>query len=84
MNYHVVLTPRAEKELDKLPTKQRTLIISSLEGLANDPYAGKKLKGKLQGSYSLRVWPYRVVYFVVKGQRTIIIIRIAGRARVYR
>lgn len=84
MDYHILFAPRAEKELDKLPIKQRTLIFSCLDGLAENPYIGKKLQGELQGCYSLRVWPYRVVYLVVKKDRTVLIIRIAGRARVYR
>lgn len=84
MDYRIILAPRAEKELDRLPVKQRTLILSSLEGLVDDPYIGKKLKGELQGCYSLRVWPYRVIYLVVKKDRSVLVIRIAGRARVYR
>ncbi len=41
-------------------------MLSALEGLREDPFAGKKLQGELYGLYSLRVWPYRIIYSIEK------------------
>jgi len=83
MAYQIVLLSSAEKELDKLPLKSRILVFSGIEGLAENPYEGKKLKGELQDCYSLRIWPYRVIYGIKKKERVVIIIRIGQRGSVY-
>ena len=51
--------------------------------LEQNPIAGKKLTGKLESQYSLRIWPYRIVYFVDK-ERDVIITDIRHRKDVYR
>ena len=40
-------------------------------------------RGKLESQYSLRIWPYRIVYFVDK-ERDVIITDIRHRKDVYR
>ncbi|RLC34341.1 MAG: hypothetical protein DRZ76_02845 [Candidatus Nealsonbacteria bacterium] len=52
--------------------------------LRKNLYAGKKLKGKFQGCYSLRIGPYRIIYKIYKSQLNILIIRIGPRQGVYK
>lgn len=81
---HVLVQPKAKKELKKLPQKERRKILRLLEQLEDNPFIGKKLEGELKGHYSIRIWPYRVIYQVLKKETMIIILRIAHRQGVYK
>lgn len=73
--------PQAVKQLKKLPINEKKKVIRKLELLSTDPYVGKALKGELEGLYSIRAWPYRIVYQITKS--SIIIYSIAHRQGVY-
>jgi len=49
--------------------------------LRYNPYLGKSLLGILKGYYSLRVWPYRILYTIK--DRTVIVINIDHRQNIY-
>lgn len=51
--------------------------------LEQNPIAGKKLTGKLEEQYSLRIWPYRIIYFI-NNKKDVIITDIGHRKDVYR
>ena len=53
--YQIVLSRTAEKDLDKIDMKYKPHIFAALFDLRKDPFLGKKLKGKFQDCYSLRV-----------------------------
>lgn len=80
----VQYTHRALKSLNKIPIVWRKRISKAIDGLRLEPFQGKKLKGELEGSFSLRVWPYRIIYLVNKKQITIIIMDIGHRQNVYK
>jgi mRNA interferase RelE/StbE len=84
MNYFIRLEHRAEKEYEKLDKSTQIKILKAFDTLAEDPFCGKKLGGELEGSYSIRVWPYRILYLMFPKQKTILILRIAHRKDVYR
>jgi mRNA interferase RelE/StbE len=81
--YRVVLSKSAEKDLNKVDKKFKPHIFAALFDLRRDPYSGKKLKGKFQNCYSLRVGVYRIIYRVYKRELDILIIRIGHRQGVY-
>lgn len=83
MRYRVSFKPSAEKDLKRIPKPTYYRVILALENLQNNPFVGKKLKGELYGLYSLRVWPYRIIYQVYKRELIVIIIRIGHRQGVY-
>ncbi len=58
---HIKLTKSALKDLNKIPSQKRKKIIQSLKAIES-PTLGKKLKGELSGIYSIRIWPYRILY----------------------
>ena len=66
MVFVLVLKPSAKKSLDKIPMSDRTKIVRILESVERDPYVGKKLQGDLRDQYSIRAWPYRIVYEIFK------------------
>lgn len=79
MRHHVRFKPRAEKELRKLPKRGHDRILVAISALLDNPYVGKKLKGEEKAYYTLRVWPYRLIYLIYKKERIIIIMRIGHR-----
>lgn len=58
----VILKRKAEKALLKLPKREQDKIRKKLHDLAESPLIGKPLRGEYQGCYSLRAWPYRILY----------------------
>ena len=60
----VIITPKAQKQYNHLPSKEQSKIKKKLMTLGNDPYSGKKLSGELAELRSLRVWPYRIIYYI--------------------
>lgn len=73
--------PHAVKQLKKIPIKDKRKVVKNLEALINDPTAGKKLKGELEGLRSLRAWPYRIIYEVLKSE--IVVLSVAHRQGAY-
>lgn len=82
--YQLRLKPSAEKSLAKLPKRDQQRVGLALLGLNRDPFVGKKLQGEYKGYYSIRVWPYRVIYVVIRSELVVIVIAIGHRQGVYR
>lgn len=61
--YQVILSPSAEKELERLPKKAIQRIMEALDGLAENPrpHGCLKLQGK-ENSYRIRVGVYPAIY----------------------
>ena len=77
------IKPSARKSLDKLPEDYRLKIRQALREIVADPFSGKKLSGKREGQYSIRVWPYRIIYIIKKKELIIFVIDIDHRQGVY-
>ena len=82
--FAVYLTERADKELSKLPDKDRSRIRSAIETLASTPLPRgvAKLRG-LRDAYRIRVGKYRVLYRILWKERMIVIFRVALRKKAY-
>lgn len=68
----VILSKNAEKEFARLPKTEKKKIFKKILTLQSDPFAGKLLAGELQGLFSLRAWPYRIIYEIKKPDKVII------------
>ena len=84
MMYKISLSRKAEKGLDKIHQPWHGRITIALKKLTIDPYIGKKLEGKYKNDYSIRVWPYRIIYTIKKKELIIEVIEIDHRGGVYR
>ena len=73
MEYQLRLKPSAEKELNKLPQKDYYRALAALSVIARDPFAGKKLEGKRKGQWSMRIWPYRIIYSIYKKELLVVV-----------
>ena len=82
--FTVILKKRAAKQHKKLPKDDQERILLGLKSLGLNPYAGKKLESDHNGFWSLRVWPYRIIYTIDKHIVTVTVVAIGDRKDVYR
>jgi mRNA-degrading endonuclease RelE of RelBE toxin-antitoxin system len=79
----VFLTPSALKQYSLLPEKFKSRVRKKLLFLENNPYEGKNLSERLLEIRSLRVWPYKILYYIDNKSKKIYIVTIAHRQGVY-
>ena len=86
MSYAVIFAATARRDLQRIPPRIVPAIIEFAYGdLAQTPRrVGKPLKRELEGSYSARRGPYRILYKINDPANRIEILRIDHRADVYR
>lgn len=82
--YAVIVVPKAKKELARLSRDYQERVALAINMLGENPYIGKKLEGKLQGAWTFRVWPYRILYRIEREIVTVTVLRIAHRQGVYK
>ena len=80
----IALSKDAEKQYKSLPKSQQMKILKKIMGLEQNQNAGKKLEGELKGFYSLRAWPYRILYEINKDKQLIEVHKIAHRQGAYK
>ena len=81
---NVAFSKDAQRQYERLPKPQQTKMLKKLIGLEQNPHAGKKLEGELKGIYSLRAWPYRILYEISEDKQRIEIHKIAHRQGAYK
>ncbi len=79
----VVITPKALKQYNHLPTQDQLKIKRKLIILEQSPLEGKKLTGSLTGVRSLKAWPYRILYYIDEKSKKVFIVTTAHRQGVY-
>ncbi|PIV84131.1 MAG: type II toxin-antitoxin system RelE/ParE family toxin [Candidatus Moranbacteria bacterium CG_4_10_14_3_um_filter_44_15] len=84
MEYHLKVKPSVQKKLERLPKADYYRILAAFSILAQNPFVGKKMKGEYEGSYSYRVWPYRIIYDIYKKELLVLVVRVGHRQRVYK
>ena len=84
MKFALVLKPKVKKSLDNLERKEREKIIRILDAIVDNPFLGKKLSGQYVGLYSVRAWPYRIIYEIRLKDLIIFVIGIKNRKDAYR
>jgi len=82
-NYTVVLTKKAQRQLDKLSDHIVVPILVAIEALANEPrpQGYKKLKGR--SAYRIRVGNYRIIYDIIDAELIIDVIAVGHRKEIY-
>jgi mRNA interferase RelE/StbE len=75
----------ARRQLDRLPVSVAAAVLETLEAIASNPRRlGKPLRFELEGCWSARRGPYRVVYRIDDETRVVSVLAVAHRADVYR
>ena len=80
----VALSEDAEKQYSRLPNNARTKIKKKLLSLEQNPYSGKKLAGELSDFWSIRAWPYRIIYEINERAKRVEIHKIKHRQGAYK
>lgn len=88
MNYKVVFTEKAKKELSKLDKSTMRLILAwirkNLEGCSDPRQYGKGLTANRSGQWRYRVGDYRLIAEIEDEKITIIILTVGHRRDVYK
>ena len=79
MKFILIIKPKARKNLDNLPEPYHSRIIASLVGISISPFSGKALSGDRKGQYSIRVWPYRIIYTIKKQELVVVVVEVDHR-----
>ncbi|MES2060019.1 MAG: type II toxin-antitoxin system RelE/ParE family toxin [Patescibacteria group bacterium] len=79
MAFILEIKPKARKNLDKIPEPYRARIRQMLRAIQGDPFAGKALSGNRKGEYSVRVWPYRIIYLIRKQELIVVVVEVDHR-----
>ncbi len=82
--YQVILVKSVQKKLKKLPKAKQSAVLKAIKELEKDPFLGKPLSGELAGRFSVRVWPYRIIYKIEKNRLVVIVLNIGHRQGVYK
>lgn len=80
----LVLSNNAQKNFKRLPKPAQAKIRKKLLALPKNPLSGKKLVGELKDSWSIRAWPYRIIYKINAGEHRIEVSDIVHRQGAYR
>jgi mRNA interferase RelE/StbE len=81
--YVIVLTKKAQKQLDKIPDAVATSTFEAITTLEQDPrpQGCKKLTGR--EGYRIRVGNYRVIYSIIDDELIVSIITLGHRKDIY-
>lgn len=84
MKFKVLLHRDARKFLEKLPKEDRERVLNKIREL-EDPFSIKavKVKGE-EDVYRLRVGDYRILYFLDRERKIVVVAKIDRRERVYK
>lgn len=81
--YDVVLSRNASRTVKKATPAMTRRIIGALERLKSKPYSGKRLRGELEGLFSLRIGGMRAVYGVDSKKNVVVVFAIGSRGDIY-
>lgn len=86
MEYRIVLSPRADRELRKLTRSIQEKIDRALFKLKINPFVVKKkfLKDIRLADFRIRMGDYRILYDIYDEHKTVYILRIGHRKDIYK
>ena len=86
MSWAVQLAPSAVRGLDRLPPRIAVAVVEFITATlpTNPERMSKSLRGELEGLRSARRGDYRVLFSPDEATATLLVVRIAHRADVYR
>ena len=82
-SYSLTSTKSFLKDLRKLDRVAIWRILRAAELLKEAPRSGKRLRGQLEGFWSLRVGEFRVIYSIEESNLTITLRAVGHRSRIH-
>ena len=85
-HYHILITPKAQKELKKIDRSQLQRLDAAILKLELTPFPPgvKRIIADDVADYRIRIGDYRILYDVDVNNKTIIILRVGHRKDIYR
>lgn len=80
----VYLTETAIKQYNALPKSEVKKINKKLLLLQQSPSTGKKLSGEYGGCFSIKAWPYRIIYTIDSKENEVWVSLIVHRQGAYK
>lgn len=82
-NYTIILSKKAQKQLDKLPDNIIAPIVIAISSLEENPRPNgyKKLKGR--DAYRIRTGDYRIIYSIFDNELIVDVITLGHRKDIY-
>jgi mRNA interferase RelE/StbE len=86
VSFEIYLHSRAHKYLKNLDKKTYNSILNKVKSLTKDPFPPdtKRVVGRKEKVFRLRIGKYRILYVVYLELNTVLIINIDKRSRAYR
>jgi mRNA interferase RelE/StbE len=81
--YNSVFPKSFKKEFRKLPTNIQEIVLKTLNKAADNPYAGKRLEGKLGGLWRYRAGKYRIIYLIDEKESAVVFLDVGLRKSIY-
>ena len=83
--YKLLFKKSVEKQLRKLPTSIRVVVVKKIQALVKNPYPDgvSKLTGA-DNMFRIRHADYRIIYSINSGELIILVIKVAHRREVCR
>ena len=82
-DYTIVLSKKAQKQLDKLSDDIAASIFETISGLENNPRPPGYIKLKGREGYRIRVGNYRVIYDIYDTELIVDVITLGHRKDIY-
>jgi mRNA interferase RelE/StbE len=84
MSYHVVVTPKAHRQIKALPRHEQQRVNQAVKTLRENPRPdGVKKLHNSENLYRLRVGDYRVVHAIIDKVLIVIVVTVGHRKEVY-
>lgn len=75
----------ARRQIDRLPMAIATAVLETLDAIASNPHRlGKPLRFELEGCWSARRGPYRIIYRIDDARHTVSVLAVGHRTDAYR
>ena len=81
--YRISIAKKARKELEKVPKKERLVILDAIEDLGRVPRPDGCKKLKNSEYWRIRRGNYRVIYHIEDAVLKVLVVRVGHRKNVY-
>ncbi len=84
MTYAVLILPRAQKELERIPARDYASVRAAILALAQNPRPADCTKLKGREGWRIRQGDYRIIYDIDDHQKTVTVVHVRHRREAYR